>query len=486
VPGLLTVATVLMALCVGAVAACVPLAASGFQLSLSTSASRTAPTALEGATVHGSVYVFTVPAGDVSSVRFSVDDAAMAKAPTQVEDSAPFDLAGTAGAGGANDAALPFDTRTLSTGPHMVTAAVVDKAGSTESVTAHFMVDNRANAPKPTAAPTTVPTTEAPTTEAPTTVAPPPPKPTPTTTAAPAPPKSPVPTAGKGKLLFGIGTEAIDARNTALAQQAPVRVLSSWYNGPNDLGFMTGWKNNVVPEAYASGRAMHLIVWTGDPEVQLSTAYGPACGRSYPLSDRFIGDMQKLATTFAGAANGPPLYVTMFTEFQTYPCADNEWDKATNYYLALKDQYRKAQAAFKSLAPNARVSLGWGGWQASWDSPGTGGGRSLFPHFADVMKASDFQSFQAMDSKSNVTAVRDMTKALAAYGPVMLAHYKPDNGSAATFEADLKAMFTDSFIAEITGDGLFAFSFMDNNNLSNSAAMQQLALATVKAHAAGP
>jgi hypothetical protein len=104
VPGLLTVATVLMALCVGAVAACVPLA-SGFQLSLSTSASRTAPTALEGSTVHGSVYVDTAPAGDVSSVRFSVDDAAMAKAPIQVEDSAPFDLAGTAGAGGAGDAA---------------------------------------------------------------------------------------------------------------------------------------------------------------------------------------------------------------------------------------------------------------------------------------------------------------------------------------------------------------------------------------------
>src|SRR5206468_12004712 len=67
----------------------------------------------------------------------------------------------------------------------------------------------------------------------------------------------------------------------------------------------------------------------------------------------------------------------------------------TNYYRALKDRYLEAMAVFHQYAPNSRVSLGWGGWQARWDAPATGGGRSLFGYFADVMRASDFQSFQA-------------------------------------------------------------------------------------------
>jgi hypothetical protein len=270
------------------------------------------------------------------------------------------------------------------------------------------------------------------------------------------------------RILFGMGTEADSARFAGLVQRAPVRMLTSWYNGPNDLSWMTGWRTGTVAASYAAGFAMHLVVYTNDPEVPLTTSYGPACGRAYPLSDRFPDDMRKLAQTFAGAASGPPLYVTMFTEFQTYPCDDNAWSPnaaTTAYYLALKERYTLAFQVFHQYAPNARVSLGWGGWQAGFDQPERGGGRSMFPHFADVMRMSDFQSFQAMNGSGNVADIAAMVSTLGQYGPVMLAHYKPDNGSQATFDADVRAILTNSFLSEMTAKGLFAMSFMDAKNL---------------------
>jgi hypothetical protein len=298
------------------------------------------------------------------------------------------------------------------------------------------------------------------------------PQPTATPTTQPTPTQPP---AGTPKLLFGMGPEADSALQARLVQEAPVRMLTSWYNSPNDLAWMTGWKNNLVPQAYQSGYAMHLIVFSDVPESQIQTQYGMACGRLYPLSDRFLGDMQQLAQTFAGAANGPPLYVTLFTEFQTYACADNAWnpDPQTNaYYRALKDRYRQALAVFHQYAPNARVALGWGGWQTRWDDPNTGAGRSMFAYFDDVMRESDFQSFQAMQSDGNVDDVRAMVHTLGAYGPVMLAHYKPDNSSQATFDADTHAMLTDSFLSEMNAAGLFAWSFMDQANLSSPQSYQ--------------
>jgi hypothetical protein len=289
-------------------------------------------------------------------------------------------------------------------------------------------------------------------------------------------------------VLFGIGTEADKAEQTALVRQAPVRLLTSWYNGPNDLSWMSGWRTGTVPRAYAAGFALHLIVWTGDAETTLSTAYGPACGRGYPLSSGFLGDMRQLAQVFAGAATGPPLYITLFSEFQTYPCVDNEWSPdaaTTNYYRALKAQYLAAYAIFHQYAPNARVSLGWGGWQASWDSPANGGGRSMFGYFADVMRASDFQSFQAMADQSNVQNIRDMVSILGGYGPVMLAHYKPDNGSQTTFDADVRAIFTDAFMSEQVRAGLFAVSFMDDTNMSASQSTLDFVSASVSRYGNG-
>jgi hypothetical protein len=260
-------------------------------------------------------------------------------------------------------------------------------------------------------------------------------------------------------------------------------MLSSWYNGPNDLSWLSGWRTGAVPRAYAAGYALHLIVFSGGSEVPVSTLYGPACGRPYPLSSGFASDMSTLAKIFAGSADGPPLYVTMFTELQTYPCRDNAWSPdaaTTHYYQALQDQYRSAYSIFHRYAPNARVSLGWGGWQASYDDPAIGGGRSLFNHFADVMKMSDFQSFQAMDNSSNVADITAMVSILGRYGPVMLAHYKPNNGSQSTFDADVHAIFTDAYLGEETHAGLFAMSFMDSTNLAPAASLDFVTAAVAR------
>jgi len=249
-------------------------------------------------------------------------------------------------------------------------------------------------------------------------------------------------------------------------KDAPVHMLSSWFNGTGDLAWMTGWAANLIPAQYAAGRSLHLIVYAnGSATATTQTAYGAACGRPYPLSAQFQADMVTLAKTWAGKASGPALYVTLFTEFQTYACHRNAWSPDSAYWSALKDSYSAAMATFHRYAPNAKVSLGWGGWQDRTNDPATGGGRSMFAHFADVMGASDFESFQAMQSDTNVADVLAMTRTLGAYGPVMLAHYKPDNGSQATFDADTTAMLTDSNLRQLVAAGLFAWSFMDARNM---------------------
>jgi hypothetical protein len=199
--------------------------------------------------------------------------------------------------------------------------------------------------------------------------------------------------------------------------------------------------------------------------------------------------MRQLAQIFAGAPSGPPLYVTLFTEVQTYACIDNAWYpslEVNNYYRALKDRYRETLTIFHQYAPNARVSLGWGGWQARWSDPSIGGGRAMIPYFADILTVSDFQSFQAMESDTNIEDVRAMVTLLGAYGPVMLAHYKPDNAAQTTFESDLHAMLTDAYLNEVTAAGLFAWSFLDHNNLSASEDMYVFTKAAVDRYGVRP
>ena len=265
--------------------------------------------------------------------------------------------------------------------------------------------------------------------------------------------------------MFGVGTELDQAANHRITKEAPIKMLTSWYNGPKDLGFMTGWRSNLIPQAYAQGYAMHLIVYTNDTEQNINTKYGPACGRPYPLSQNFQNDMRQLAQSFRGGK----LYVSMFTEFQTYPCQDNNWLGSENYYRAMQDQYLATVDTFHKYAPDSQVSLTWGGWLMNWDDPGKGGGKSLLKHFEKTLNASDFQSFQAMANHSNLDIITNMTKALQPYkGGTMVAHYKPDHASQIIFNGDMRTVFTPANVDMLKQHELFAFSFMDIVNMSSS------------------
>ncbi len=262
------------------------------------------------------------------------------------------------------------------------------------------------------------------------------------------------------RLLFGLGPVADSASSSPLNLAAPLGMYSSWYNGPADLASMQYWHDSgfIASKIYGTGRAAHLIIWSGGPN-----ATTPVCGRPYPVSSQINADMVRLARIWAGTAAGPPLYVTLFTEFQTYPCIENQWVGAQDYYTVLQQKMLQIKDIFHQYAPNAKVSIGWGGWQLRWDDPANGAGASLMPYFAGVMHQMDFQSFQSMDSSQNVTQVRDMTRYLGQYGPVMLAHYKPQDSDATTFSNDVTTMLTDSFLGEMRGNGLFAWSFMDQS-----------------------
>jgi hypothetical protein len=208
---------------------------------------------------------------------------------------------------------------------------------------------------------------------------------------------------------------------------------------------------------------MHLIVWSGESRTTFSTPYGTACGKAYPVSQEFLSNMERLARIFR-PADGRTLYVTLFTELQTYACSGNEWSgspQTTAYYEALKAQYTAAMGIFHRLAPGSLVSLGWGGWQARWNGPSTGAGRSLFKHFAGVLRASDFESFQMMNSETDTTDILAMTKQLKRYGPVMLAYYRPPEGGASVTREHLKSVLAPAFLERLSGLGLFSMAFMN-------------------------
>lgn len=392
--------------------------------------------ALAGARVAGRVQVRVTTSTTgwrVRSVQWYLDVPPVRHRPVSIAVKAPWYLVTSLGA--HRIAAL--DTARLRAGRHVLTARLVMAGGVTRTLAAAFTVVH------PVAGPAVA------------------------------------------RLLFGIGPEADGARAVALNSAARLGMYTSWYNGPSDLAWMRLWRTSLVPRAYADRRAMHLVVYDPSAVGTIQTRYGTACGRPYSLSSGFLTDMASLADIFAGKAGGPPLYVTMFTEVQTYACVGNAWasnSSATHYYEALKDQYRAAMAVFHQHAPNAKVSLGWGGWAARTNNPATGGGLAMIPHFADVLRASDFQSFQAMQSDTNVTDIATMTRVLGAYGPVMLAHWKPDNGSQQTFAADVRAVLTDASLRSLRSAGLFAVSFMDQTTMPTGGTTFNLVAAAVRRH----
>jgi hypothetical protein len=110
-----------------------------YDLLMSTSPDRSSPAPLAGRTVSGRIYPFTAPdAVDIAQVRFWLDNPTMSGTPRKTEGNRPYDFAGTAASGAAN----PFDTRTISNGPHTITASIDFVGGGSQVVSRTFTVSN--------------------------------------------------------------------------------------------------------------------------------------------------------------------------------------------------------------------------------------------------------------------------------------------------------------------------------------------------------
>ncbi len=305
-----------------------------------------------------------------------------------------------------------------------------------------------------------------------------PPSPTPSTSPSPSPSPTPSPTPIPLKIIFGIGDNADKSIKYKIVSEAPIKMLTSWYNGPGDLEWMRVQKQYLFPEIYKSKFIVHLVTWTPDePEQNIETPYGPACGRPYPVSTQILEDMNQLSQIY----NGPvPMYVSLFTEFQTYTCTDNNWNGNENYWKTLMDNYKKIKDIFHKNAPKSKVSISWGGWINRYDDVENQGGRSLFKYFAQTLKESDFSSFQSMDSDSNAKDIINMVSILGSYKkPVMLSHYKPATHKEDVFNNDMNKIFEPSTLRELIKNGFFAISFMDYEILEDIPSTYQ----TVKTYA---
>nr|WP_219533288.1 BTAD domain-containing putative transcriptional regulator [Nonomuraea guangzhouensis] len=283
--------------------------------------------------------------------------------------------------------------------------------------------------------------------------------------------------AAQPKILFGLGPDAVKATGSPLMASG-IGMITTWYHGPDQLSQFEGWRSDVIPKIYRSGRAVHVVVATWQDGTSIKTRFGRACGQPYPLSDEFVDDMRRLAAAFAGRADGPPLYISMFHGLQKLACANSGYlaDRATtNYYLALKERYADIMKTMRQQAPNARIALNWDGWTASHDDPRTGAGRSMFRYFAEAMRASDFQSFSLFEPDGNAEELRRMVKALGTRGPVMVAYYGPHEDPVDVYQDDLRRTFTPETVSQLVADGLFAFSFRDDDLLRMSPETMTLA-----------
>jgi hypothetical protein len=249
------------------------------------------------------------------------------------------------------------------------------------------------------------------------------------------------------RILWGIGDQLSGAVQTPIYKHAPVNMVTAWYNGPGDLGWMSGYQSSsTISDLYGQGKAIELVVWLGQHA-------------DYAVSSQFQEDAKALARIFKG--NGPhygPLYVVLFTELETY-------SSDPGYFPNLKRAYFQAMATFHRYA-NANVALGLGGyaWEATPD-------RDL-GFWDDAIKASDFtavQAMQACDNEKNgqniiVPQIRSSVKQLGTYGkPVMISHFKlwGDPGcQTAAFDKFMGEVFTHRSLSALAADNLFAWSFM--------------------------
>ena len=116
--------------------------AATFEIVYSTEPDRSNPVILEQASLADLVYIHVIPQTGISRVDFYVDDPLISSPPYRVETKAPFDLEG-----GGKFSAGATNTASLQNGAHNVTAVISLSDGSSQTISADFLVDNVGSQP---------------------------------------------------------------------------------------------------------------------------------------------------------------------------------------------------------------------------------------------------------------------------------------------------------------------------------------------------
>ncbi|WP_432992267.1 carbohydrate-binding domain-containing protein [Dactylosporangium sp. CA-233914] len=276
----------------------------------------------------------------------------------------------------------------------------------------------------------------------------------------------------QARVLWGLGPGIADAVDAPVYRDAGMGMVTTWYNGPADLAWISGYERpSTISDLYGSGKAIELVVWLADHP-------------QYAVSEQFQHDIKAVISALKGS--GPhygPLYVVLFTEWETY-------SSDPGYPGLLKAAYLKAAAAIHAEYAEARVALGFGGYL--W---GSSGNRDL-SFWSDTIAASDFTAVQQMQACDNehdgqsalVAQIRDSVRQLGSYGkPVMISHFKLWGGpecQVRAFDKFTKAMLNDSSMAELTNDGLFAWNFMLDHYIDDPGPVRDASAALIGRYSA--
>jgi hypothetical protein len=237
-------------------------------------------------------------------------------------------------------------------------------------------------------------------------------------------------TTAPSRVLWGIGDQLGPAQSNQLYTDGGAKMISSWFNNPGDLDWMKGYPGSDFNNQYAANRALELVVWLAD-------------STDYAISPKFQTDIRTLTRLYKGSGpNYGPLYIVLFTEFETYKNGDPA------YQAKLMSAYLSAVAVIHSEYAKARV-------------------------------ASDFtavQHMQACDSDENgqnimIPKIRSSVQQLGSYGkPVMISHFKLWGDTAcqtSAFDRFSREMFSDASLAVLTANRLFAWNFMSDHFIND-------------------
>jgi hypothetical protein len=278
------------------------------------------------------------------------------------------------------------------------------------------------------------------------------------------------------RILFGLGDEISAAVSAPLYRHGGVDMVTSWYNGPADLGWMSGYaQTNIISGLYQQGKALELVVWLADYPL-------------YAVSSQFQSDLAKLITVFKG--NGPyygPLYVVLFTEFETY-------SSQPGYDLQLRSAYLTSVKTIHASDRQASVALGFGGYDWNAANP-----KRNLTFWQPAIAVSEFTAFQAMQDDASVGGngqnivvpeIEDAVRQLGSYGkPVMISHFElwgDPSGASQAFARVAGTLLKRSELNKLRSEGLFAWDFMGDDYVSDPGPGLSYAEAAVAQYSALP